>query len=340
MKTTINDVAKTAGVAHSTVYMALQDNPKIAEKTRLKVQAIAKQLKFTPNGIARALATNKTQTFGVITATDIAGTFFTKIFDGIRVAADKQGYSVLFHSTDVTHRKDISAIQMLLAKRVDGLILIPYQKDIEDIKLLLETNFPFVFFNAHMFDDRTDYVICDMEKGANDITKHLIKLGHKQIAYIGYSSQPDRLIGYKKALADSGLPIKEELIYTPQKTEVIESLPRILSTILALKERPTAIFIADDEDAIRAINLLNKKGIKVPDAMAIVGFCNIDFSEICIPPLTTVDQFPYKIGKKSAELLIDKMTGKNQGVQHIVIEPKVVVRESCGAGLNRESYQP
>lgn len=330
MRSTINDVAKVSGVAISTVSMALRDSTRISELTRARVKAIAKELNFTPNGIAQALVYNKTHTIGVIVY-HITIQFYNIILSGIQEVLYHKDYDTLTYSSSILYEPGIKTIQKLLKKGVDGLILLSGWTSIEEIQYLKERGIPFVVYSRNTPDNDISCVLNDNEKGGYKLTRHLMGLGHRNIAYIGYpltNISHERFSGYKKALEEGGIRVTENMAYLGSLDTM---LPEFISRIAAAKDRPTALVVFNDQMAIRAMNILAEKGIRVPEDMAVVGFDNIEVSGIYNPPLTTVDNFPRRIGEEIAEILIEKISGKDAGRERsLVIEPELIVRRSSG----------
>jgi len=330
---TIYDIAKAGNISPATVSLALRDSAVVSEKTKLKVKALAKELNYTPNTIARSLVLNKTNIIGVV-AQDISHPYMADIINGIQEEAAKHGYLVLFNS--ISYENDTS-LKALVERRVDGLIILPITRISDDIKRLSGTGFPLVLISRHLPGVETDYVVCDNTRGACEMTNHLVKIGHKNIAYIAYSSgdttSDDRIAGYKKALEENGLPFKEELFFNVRGED--SNTGAVLSAILGMNEKPTAIFASGDTFAIRIMHELRQRKIRIPEDIAVVGFNNLSFSATTYPPLTTVDHFGNKMGAQAITLLIDRLKNPGSSPQHVIIEPKLIIRESCGVNLKK-----
>jgi len=333
MKNTIYDIAKIAHLSPAAVSLALRDSSEISTKTREKVKAIARKLNYMPNSLARSLVVHSTNILGVVVH-EVNSPFLADIFQGIQEEANRQGYMVLYNPVSDSRE---SAVRTFVSKQVDGLIILPTSKTKDDIEYLIESNFPFVLFSRRMFDDRADYVVCNNEKGAYDMVCHLAGLGHKRIAYITYpamnSNFKERFEGYYRALRDNGLEASDELVFLTRDEET--DVPQNVEKLLSLKNRPTAVFTSGDIMAARVIRMLKERNIRVPEDIAVTGFNNIELSELYDPPITTVDHFGHEMGSRSVKLLLERMSGKKTGEpEHVIIEPKLVVRKSCGAGLS------
>ncbi|MCD5408911.1 LacI family transcriptional regulator [Candidatus Bipolaricaulota bacterium] len=193
---TMRDVARAAGVSVNTVSRALAGKPDVSPETRARVLKVAEELGYRPNKLARGLRSNKTRTIGVI-VTDIANPYFGALVKGVREAAYRHGYSIILQDTDEDYAREGEAIEVMLAERVDGLLITPVQTGTETIEKLKESGLPFVLLGRHFDDLETDYVVTDDVQGGYLATEHLIKLGHTRIAMINgplhISSAKERL---------------------------------------------------------------------------------------------------------------------------------------------------
>lgn len=326
---TLTDIAKLTGITAASVSRALSGSSRISEKTRLRVQSVAKRLNYTPNGLAQALKFNRTNSIGIIAGT-LSNPFFTQVIEGLNSVLYKNEYMTLIYLTDVVNEPESASLRKLINKRIDGLVILHDLKDEKDISLLMKTGVPVVFFEKQSLEGKVDCVNIDNEKGGYMLTKHLISLGHKRIAYLGFESAAaslDRLAGYKRALRESGLPVIEQYI---QLGYITKTYPVFVNNLLGLQEKPTAFVVFNDLEAIHVIRYLKSKGVNIPGDIAVAGFDNIELSEVCEPPLTTVNNFPYETGIKIGEFLFNRINSKNKAVQSYTFTPELVIRKSCG----------
>ena len=330
---TMQQIAQIARVSKRTVSRALNNQYGISEETKKIIFDIAAELNYRPNALARALATKQTKTLGLIVS-DIADPFYAKLVRGVEDIAAKNNYSAIIFSTDEDYEKELKSVCISIEKKLDGILLTATQTHNKDILELKERNIPFVLMNRHFDDIETDYVIDDNKKGAYDVVDHLAKLGYKKIAYISgppqISSVRERLQGYKDALAYNNIDFDKTLVV--ESNLRMEDGERTTKSLLRMiKNKPIAIFAFSDLLAIGALKAIKEKGLKVPDDIALVGYDDIEFAALLEVPLTTVAQPSYEIGKKAAEILINKLQKQNMSeFQQVVLTPQLVIRKSCG----------
>ena len=345
MAATLNDVAEESKVSISTVSCVIngKDFPtRYSEETKQKVLEAAERLGYIPNRLARGLNLKRTGTIGVV-FTNALGTFMNEIINGIQGVTHKQGFDLFLCISDDDWQKEASHIRMLRERKVDGMIVFMVacsKKDKishEHILSVKDAGIPLVFVDRYLPGVDIDYVVADDFHGAYDAVNHLIKLGHRKIAHVttdvDCTSNHNRLAGYTKALSDAGIPINNEYIKTT-KYFGKEAGHEPTLELLAMKERPTAIFFISDGVAIDALEVIKRDGFMVPEDIAIVSFGNSRESAYLEVPLTAVDQPPTELGKRAGEIIIDKIENPDEkGCKQVSIKPTLVVRESCGASL-------
>ncbi len=329
MTPTIHDVAQRAGVSPSTVSRVLNDRPGISEETRARVLQAARELGYIPSRSSEGTTSRATMSIGYVVPprhTLSPHSFYGEILIGVEREARKHGYHVVF-----TSEGDEKVPQIVARNRVDGVILAGVDFPQDMIVSLKERDIPVVLVDNHI--DNVDSVIIDNEGGAYAATKHLIELGHRRIAFLcewlGDLSFAERFQGYKKALAEHGIPFDENL--------VAEGAPRQRGTGYVAAQRllektiPTAIFAANDQVAMEAIRALRERGLRVPEDVAVVGFDNGDLALHAVPPLCTVHVYREEMGELAAHRLISLLRNPDLPPVHIRVFTKLVVRESCGA---------
>lgn len=336
MSITMQQIAKRLGVSRTTVYRALNNLPRINESTKKKILREVKKLNYRPNAVARGLALQRTYTFGLIIP-DITNPFFSELTQSIENNAARKGYNIILGVSEDDPKKEAAHISIFRERRVDGIIISPiyaHMKRNRNIEEIREDKIPYVVLGCPK-TAKVDYVIVDEERGAYKIIEHLINLGHKRIAYICGAVYAvaglNRLEGYKKALKRYGLKFDKNLVINcgPKMVDGYKAAKKILTVG---KNRPTAIFALNDLLAIGVLKAIREAGLKVPEDVALVGFDDIEVGAFLEVPLTTIIQPKRKMGKMALEILIDKIEQKNpHGLQQIIIEPKIVIRESCGA---------
>ncbi|KJF45407.1 LacI family DNA-binding transcriptional regulator [Draconibacterium sediminis] len=330
---TIHDIAKKLNISASTVSRALKDNPLISEATRQKIKKAAIEMGYRPNVMAANLRTRRTNTIGVIVPL-INRHFFSSVISGIEDVAYKQGFAVTISQSNDNLEKESTIAHTLFANRVDGLILSigMETQSYDHLKLFSERNIPLVFFDRIVDEIPAHKIVVDDFGGAYRATQHLIEQGRKKVAHIGgplnLQIYAKREAGYRKAISDAGLQINENQILHNSLTR--EDGLNAIKKILKTKERPDAIFCANDTTALSAIIHLNEKGIKVPEDIAIVGFSNEPFSELVTPSISTIKQPGFEMGQKAAELLIKQIGSKTKpkNYETIMMETELIVRNS------------
>ncbi|NCF68042.1 MAG: substrate-binding domain-containing protein [Chloroflexi bacterium] len=327
---TIRDVAKRAGVASMTVSRVINNSGYVSEATRAKVEAAVEELGYVPNMLGPSLRFNQTNTLALV-VTDITNPFWTTIARGAEDAAHASDYSVILCNSDESPEKQEQYLTMLLKRRIDGILLAPACSSAEPVELIQKQRVAVVVLDRTVPVADVDIIRGDSIGGASQLTKHLLHLGHRQIAMLSgpqeVSTSADRVLGYRQALHEAGLePDKNHIIwgnYTP--TSGYSMTEKILSAV----PRPTAIFAANNFIAIGALRALRDAGLKVPEDMSLVSFDDIPEVISLDPFLTTVTQPTYEMGYKATEMLLARLTsGGLQEYQSILLPTEIIVRRS------------
>jgi DNA-binding LacI/PurR family transcriptional regulator len=335
MRVSIKDIAKAAGVSHSTVSRALSDSALVSDGTKARIQRLASEMGYSPDSLARSLVTRQTHTIGVVVTT-IADPFIAQVVQGIEATAQDHGYTVILCNSGAVSDREIAAVEMLRSKRVDGVIVTSSRIGALYLEHLERIGVPIVLINNHNEDSGryTFTVSVDNYHGGRLATKHLIELGHRRIAYVtapaDHSSDLDRMTGYRQALGDAGIEPDPALVIPGNGRA--DGGEQALESLNALDVRPTAVFCYNDMTAIGLIAAARDAGLSVPGDMAVVGFDDILFATYCYPPLTTVAQPKIEMGQLAMKmalslLAINGETG-DQGLSNVVVYGKLIVRAS------------
>ncbi len=335
---TIRDIAARAAVSPATVSRFLSGRLEVKEDTRRRIEEAVQAFDYKPNYLARSLTLKATQTIAVVIP-DILNPYYSGLARGVEDEAQKMGWSVLLCNTDNRVDKELSYLQMLEYKHVDGIILVAAGGSGEHLQGLLERKLAIVLASRRVEGVEADTVAVANTQGAYEATRHLISLGHRRIAIIaGDLSLPtsrERLEGYRQALVDAGLPVDESLVGARGDFHH-ETGATIMKAMLRQRHAPTAVFAASDTLALGAINAVQTQGKVVPNDVAIVGFDGIPLGQLVKPRLTTIMIRPYWIGKTACRMLLDRVVRKkNPPPRMAVAEARLLVRESCGASLSR-----
>jgi len=326
-KPNLRVLAAKAGVSINTASRAINDKPDINPLTKEKILRIAREIGYVPNASAVALRTQKTKTLGVIIA-DNNNPFYAEVLSGIEAEAKANNYHIILTNTRRDYQEEENAIELLLGKQVDGLLIAPVQEKNEDIYKLIDSKIPFVVVGRDYEDLSIDAVYSDELKGGYIATEYLIRKGFKNISYIGgytYKSPARRrLEGYKKALTDYGIAIKENLI----KIGDIDIKDGYNQTKDMFDQGINfqAIFAYNDMMAFGAVKAIKERGLEIPGDIGVVGYDNILFSSLVSPPLTTVNLKKDELGRESVRLLLSKINGYRKKNKKIVLDVDLLIR--------------
>jgi len=333
----IKDIAKAAGVSHSTVSRALSDSPLIKAETKARIQRLAREMGYSPDARARSLVMGQTRTVGVVVTT-IADPFAAEIVQAIEHTAHDHAYTVILCSSNAEPEREIAAVKMLRSKRVDGVIVTSsrvgalYQEHLERLGV------PIVLINNHSEDSgRYTYsVSVDNRHGGHLATTHLIQLGHRRIAYISrpsdYRSNLERFTGYRQALDAAGILFDLDLVVPG--TGRADGGERALLALMGSDEPPTAVFCYNDMTAIGLLRAAREAGLDVPQDLSVVGFDDILLASYVCPALTTVAQPKAEMGRRALQMALALMTSQDpamEGISNIVVKGQLAVRESTQA---------
>jgi LacI family transcriptional regulator len=326
---TLRIVAQKAGVSVNTASRAINNKPDINIETKKLVLKIAKELGYIRNAAAVALRTKKTGTVGVVIE-DNRNPFYAEVLNGMEVAAREKNYHIIFANTQRDYKKEEEAINLLLAKRVDGLLIAPVQDRDDDIKNLIEANIPFVIVGRDFENIELDAVYNDEVKGGFLATEYLIKKGHKRIALIdGFlykSPAKGRLEGYKKALKKYGISMDDTLVSVGD-IDVKNGYERTKQ--LFEKELDfTAIFAYNDMMAFGAMQAIREKGLRIPEDIGLVGYDDIPFCSLMNPALTTIRLKKQELGIESVKLLLSHINGNRKKPKKIMLDVDIIARKT------------
>jgi LacI family transcriptional regulator len=326
----MKDIADEVGVSVVTVSRAFNNKPDISKKTKDRILEIASGLGFTPNTIAKSLVTQRTKTIGVLIPNTVDN-FFAEIIQGIADGCFENDFSIDLCQTETSSTRELEYLRLLQGKRVEGILVYPVQEDNRYIEELKNNTIPFVFLNRHTEDFDNNYVINDNAYGAYLAIDHLIKKGHKKIIYICAklfaSSGSERIKGCKMAVTENNLPANTVEIIECKPT--IKSCYNIVSELINNNINFSALFIWDDKLASGAFRALHEAHLQIPDDIAVIGYNDMEISEYFSPPLTTVRQGSYDIGKTAANILINQLNSSERSKkQKIILKPELIIRES------------
>jgi LacI family transcriptional regulator len=324
----IEMVAREAGVSPSTISRILNGTAVVSDIKKQAVEAAIAKLGFVPNPIARGLAGGRTMSIGVITQA-IDSPFYGVALRGIEDALDPLGYSPLFVSGHWNAFAESRCIDVLLSRRVDGIIVLTGRLSDTDLKTCAK-RVPIVVTGRTLKAPNLYSLNFDNHAGASLATQHLLSLGHRRIAFIaGDADHPDavqRLRGYQAALESARVPFRPELVVTGRYDEA--SGLEAVAALSHAKQKFSAIFATNDQMAIGAAHGLQLRKLRVPEDVSLVGFDDVPTSNYALPPLTTVRQPAYEIGTLAARSILQLLTGEKPKMQ--LPPPQLIVRGSTG----------
>jgi len=334
---TIKHVAKEANVSFSTVSRVIRNAKNVRPETRKRVLRAIRKLNYHVDAGARGMVKKQTKTIGVCIS-DIANPYYPPLVRGVENTINKFGYNLLLCNTDENPEKENIYLELLLEKRVDGLIIAPTGQDVPYLKEFARRNIPIVFIDRKIEDISADAVCVDNIQGAFSAVEHLIKLGHKRIAMItglkAVTTTQERIQGYLDALGSHNIKADDSLIV--EGNSKIEGGIKATEVLFKLKYPPTAIFSSNNLMTLGVLMALKKLGKHIPKDVAIVGFDDLEWVEALDSPLTVVSQPTYTIGTTAAQLLIQKLLKEGPTKkQTIVLKTDLIIRRSCGLSLQR-----
>ncbi len=331
------DVAQYADVSISTVSRVINAPDKVNASTRVRVKQAIEALNYRPSRVARRLRVQDghAHLLGLVIP-DIQNPFYSNVVRGAEDVAYAKNYAVILCSTDEDPEREQFYLDTLRGESVDGIILPPLRHG----NTLKRDGgaLPIVCFDRRPAVP-ADTVVVDNRAGARQIVDHLIRLGHRRIGLIcgpmGLSTSIERLEGYKAALAAHDLPVEDALVCAcePARTAGNEATDQLLD----LRDPPTALFTANNQLTLGALERLRARGLRVPDDVALAGFDDPPWAKLLAPPLTTVRQPAYEMGHRAAELLFQRLAAPDRPPAVVMLQPTLVIRRSCGAPASAAS---
>ena len=332
---TLKNIAERVGKSVTTVSRALHGYDDVSPETKMLVRKVAEEIGYTPNIIAQRLQKKTTDTIGFVIPTygpRFTDPFFTEFLAGIGNTAAKLGFDLLVSTHPISEEEMRSYQNKVQSYRVDGFILVRTRRDDARIQYLCNINFPFVAFGRTEGDCPFPYVDVDNRYAMKMIADHLVKLGHRKIAYIGAPNYlmfaNERLAGFKEALKEHDLDLSSSMCKVGDLTQ--KSGLEQTEALLDYPDPPTAIVTCNDLMALGVIRTAQKRGLQIGEDLAVIGYDDIPQAEHNLPSLTTIHQPIYQIGSKVCNMLICLLKGEVLVDQKIIMKPTLIIRESCG----------
>jgi LacI family transcriptional regulator len=349
---TISEVAAAAGVGRATVARTLGGYGSVSPRTRERILAVAEQLGYRPNSIARSMTTGETRTIGVVLA-DVGNPFFAGVLRGLTDASRAAGYDVIVLSTDEDLEQEAAAIEVLVDKQVDGIALAPAagrKADLRHLELVTKRDIPLVLLDRLVDSVQADAVVINNREASREAVAALIEQGHRRIAFVwgpvtlapasdvdemkriiekALWSDGERLLGYLDALERAGIPFDTSLVTHVQKNE--HQATRAVLGMLALSDPPTSIFATESDALIGALRAIKQRGLTCPADVSLIGFDDSSWASVMEPPMSVVAQPMHQLGVLTAECLLERIAGSEAPLATHVLEATFVARESVAA---------
>lgn len=332
-RTTIKDIANALNISPAAVSKALHDDSRISTKTKEAVKRIAEELNYQPNHLASALRKGKSNLVGVIVPRTNSN-FFSSVLQNIEEVLNKEGYNIIITQSNESFEKECRNIDTLLFTQVDGIIAsMAYETvDLSYYEKIKSKGIPLILFDRGENNLNVDYIGINDYDSSHMIVEHLIEKGCKRIAHIGGYRRTrifnNRIRGYIDAITKNNLPLDDHLLVESDLT--LEDGRKKMQELLKLKNRPDAIYVASDNAALGALQVLNEQGINVPNTIRLVGFGNEPFTSLVTPTISSINQHSAKIGKLAAETFLErvKMDTVKQTLNKIILDAELIVRDS------------
>jgi len=325
---TIKDVAALAGISYTTVSHVVNKTRPVSEEVRIKVEAAIKTLDYVPSAVARSLKAKTTATIGLLVPNSL-NPYFAELARGIEDYCERNGYCVILCNSDDNPDKQRSYLRVLLEKRIDGLIVASAGGDSGLAQGLAGVRTPMVIVDRGLEGVNADLVRIDHEYGAYLATRHLLELGHREIATISGPATTSvaqmRLAGFCRALKDAGLEVPAERMVESDFTST--GGYNAAATLLE-SNPPSAIFAANDMIGIGVLRAAAERNIRVPTELSVIGFDDIQMSRYVYPALTTVGQSILQLGEMAAGVLLRRIAKPDLCIEQRIVTPSIVIRES------------
>lgn len=329
VSTKIEDVARLAGVSTATVSRVLSGKPYVSDDLRRRVLETIQELNYRPSRVARSLRVQRSSIIGLIIS-DIQNPFFTSVVRAVEDFAQQRQYSVFLCNSDEDVEKELTYIELMLAEQVAGIIVSPTASSNEVYRQLAARQIPVVAIDRGVDGVPIDMVVGDNIDAAHTVVSHLVENGYRRIgAVLGTpdaSTGAERYQGYVNALIAHDLPLQPELVRS--------GLPRspngyvMMNELLQLAQPPDAVFTGNNLLTVGVLRAIHERGLRIPDDIALAAFDEMDWMFLVKPALTVVMQPTYEMGRRAAELLLERIVDPHRPPQKIVLQPTIKVRES------------
>ena len=341
---TMKEIAQELGVSVATVSRALQNNSRISQEQRERIQRYASEHNFYPNALAGALRHMKQEPVRIIGVIipQITHYYFSTILSGIEEEASLRGYRIMVAQSDERYEREVRICQSFLENHVCG-VIVSQAKDTtqyDHFQQLMDMKVPLVFYDRICTGLNTNRVVVDDYQGAFTAVSYLIETGCQRIAFYGSSMRMEisknRYNGYRDALLKAGMRPDESLYF---ECDTHEKAEEITPTLLSRADRPDAVFAVNDDTAIGILYTAKRMGLHVPEDLSICGFTNGERAIACDPKLTTVEQRGHRVGEEAVDILVDHVEGTipMAKMEKRVVRTRLIIR---GTTRNKQISEP
>lgn len=327
----IRDIAKAAGVSVSTVSKVMNNYPHVSTETRERVLEVIRKERFVPNSTARGLVMGSSRTLGLFLTTGLSNPFFVQLLAGLEESLKESGYDLIYLA-QIDWHPEYSPLRHCRSRNVDGALVFGFQRHDLNFAEMLESEIPTVFIDLDMRGPRAGYITSDNVGSIQGAVRYLAGLGHRRIAFV--AGQLDsfigrlRMEGYRRGMEEAGLSYRPEDIYDGDFTR--ESGYIATRDFLRREAPPTAIICSSDMTATGVMDAAAEAGLSIPDDLSVIGFDDIEISRYTQPPLTTVRQDLYTIGREAIEYLDRMIRMPDAPPPERVVPTELIIRGSCG----------
>ncbi|SFG43232.1 LacI family DNA-binding transcriptional regulator [Oribacterium sp. WCC10] len=329
---TIEEIAEICGVSKATVSRVINNNPKgVGEKTRAMVMETIEKLNYRPNTLARSIATSRSGMIGLVVP-DVANFFYPKVIRGVTdYYMTQNGYTVLLGNSDYHPETEAAQLMRMVDKRVDGIILCSGVSNIKFLRDFRKYNIPLALMGRSFDSSLSDVSITgDNEIGGYKSAKFLLDGGNQRIAYVeghtDISGSIQRLKGYKRALKEAEIPFDDALTLHGDYT--IDYGKSAADELLDSKVNFDAVMTGSDLIAIGMVAEFERRGVRIPEDIEVIGYDNIELSKVFNPALTTMSKPHYDMAQHISAQILNVIEGRRVMLPHMVVEPTLVIRET------------
>jgi LacI family transcriptional regulator len=330
MNITIKHVAEAAGVSTATVSRVLSGKSPVSEEVRKRVLSAVESLEYRPNALARSLREETTKTLGLVVS-NVMNPFFTAVARAVEDAASKKGYSVILCNADEDADKEDFYLEVLLQKRVDGLIISPARNKSRQLSGLVRAGVPVIFVDRSIEGLGIPAIRVDGRKAIEDLVEYFVRLGHERLAIV--SGPPEVVTGAERlnAFLDS---VRKRRVTIPEEYVRLgdfrrESGRRAMRELLQLRQQPTAVLVVNNLMCLGALQAAREAGCRIPEDISIASFDDVTWFELMEPPITAIAQPTQELGVMAAQMLLEQLE-EDRKPESRTLEAELVIRGSCG----------